>query len=645
MALYINPNTGVSTEDPNNGVLLDTYNPTQAPTAGEVYGGVVNETAEEKAARLAVEGNASADANMVINEDEIRNKTTQKFQAEIDALNNIYADKLRVANTEGQGRLGETGAIQARRGLLGSDFGASMTEGTRTFNNQIVSGIEAEKSSKRSAIEKQIRDSVTSEVELKTAAKKLGAENYLKFLRESGDRKKTYVTDTIKKIVASGEKPSEGIFKSIADQLGTSIEDVKANYKEQETAYRTALEKSELEKKQAEADIAYKTTQTDQFGVDNQFKKTEQEMAKEKQDFEKSITTGEFNLKKSEYANKITQQAFDNKLSLDELQLKREQFASDDDYKNASLILEQMKLNAKELEESGNVEIKKVDGKDYQVKDGKLIPVELPPEELKQATELQKQAGINAKNLLNNLGNASLGLGRAAMKQFVPGSAQKNWDVDFKSFIAQLQLDSAKYLKGQGQITESERQILREASTGGLDTGIDKATFKKKLQDLVTVLGDPGELQIKDDGTYIYKNINGTVHKGQQGDNYVDKTVPDADLSFSMVGGDTNKAIIEKVAKKEDGEKGGQCGRFVNKLTGLGVGDSYQSKMAKMDPTIKKPEPGMVFTMPYKQYGHIGIIVGINGDKAVVKDSNYDLDEKVKTHEIPISKMTGFARV
>jgi hypothetical protein len=114
---------------------------------------------------------------------------------------------------------------------------------------------------------------------------------------------------------------------------------------------------------------------------------------------------------------------------------------------------------------------------------------------------------------------------------------------------------------------------------------------------------------------------------------------------FNDVGGDTNKAIIEKVSLKQDGSKGGQCGAFVNKLTGIGLGDSYKDKMAKMDKTIKEPEPGMVFVMPYKDTGHTGIILSVNNGIATVKDSNYSLDEKIKTHTIPVSKMTGFRSV
>lgn len=103
-----------------------------------------------------------------------------------------------------------------------------------------------------------------------------------------------------------------------------------------------------------------------------------------------------------------------------------------------------------------------------------------------------------------------------------------------------------------------------------------------------------------------------------------------------------------KLASIPNDVSGGQCGRFVNQLTGLGVGNSYKSKMEKMDPTIKVPEPGMVFTMPYKDTGHIGFILSIKDGIATVKDSNWFINsdpEKVKTHQIPVSQMTGFRRV
>ena len=112
---------------------------------------------------------------------------------------------------------------------------------------------------------------------------------------------------------------------------------------------------------------------------------------------------------------------------------------------------------------------------------------------------------------------------------------------------------------------------------------------------------------------------------------------------FSNVESDTNSAPINFLSNKKEGNKGGQCGSFVNRITKLGVGDSYDSKMARMDKSIKSPKAGMIFTMPYKKTGHCGFIVSIENGIATVKDSNWSLDEKIKTHTIPVNKMTGFA--
>lgn len=123
--------------------------------------------------------------------------------------------------------------------------------------------------------------------------------------------------------------------------------------------------------------------------------------------------------------------------------------------------------------------------------------------------------------------------------------------------------------------------------------------------------------------------------------------------------GSTNSKAFQIALAKPDGTKGGQCGRFVNQATGLGLGDSLKSKMDKMDPNITTPGPGMVFVMPvYKNgksdgIGHTGFIqstyINDKGEEmATVKDSNWyvkSAPETVSTHDIPVSKMTGFRQV
>jgi len=195
-----------------------------------------------------------------------------------------------------------------------------------------------------------------------------------------------------------------------------------------------------------------------------------------------------------------------------------------------------------------------------------------------------------------------------------------------------------EYKNVMGKFTEN---LLVHPST--LDNiekvGIDDTKLKQALI--------PQGLKLKTLGDYIYYfpgQVNTAIQIKTENPAFSDEDIlqilqPD----FTNVGGDTEKATLNKVSVKEDGTNGGQCGSFVNKLTGLGVGDTYQSKIAKMDSSIEYPAPGMVFTMPYKDTGHVGFILSINNGIATVKDSNFSLDGKIKTHQIPVSKMTGFA--
>jgi hypothetical protein len=215
----------------------------------------------------------------------------------------------------------------------------------------------------------------------------------------------------------------------------------------------------------------------------------------------------------------------------------------------------------------------------------------------------------------------------------------------------------------KGVLSNSDMELLKSASTGGLNVKLSPELFQKQIEKLRNAaqsvvnspklsinqvmynddgsLSGPGNDDSKHTGTYSYKNNDGTVHTGTIGEKYNDPTVKPKP-NFSSVGSDTNKAAVSTLMTIPDKVAGGQCGHFVNQITGLGMGDSYQSKIAKMDPSITKPAPGMVFVMPYKNTGHTGFIVGIDGKNAIVKDSNYGLDEKIKTHLIPISNMTGF---
>lgn len=106
-------------------------------------------------------------------------------------------------------------------------------------------------------------------------------------------------------------------------------------------------------------------------------------------------------------------------------------------------------------------------------------------------------------------------------------------------------------------------------------------------------------------------------------------------------------------------DRASECGAVVNDWTNLGLGDSFASKMSKMDPNITadSAEPGDVFVQSYGSTGHTGVIngkyVNDNGEIVfIVSESNWKkmpgTGGKVGmiTHdrEVKASEMAGFAR-
>ena len=249
MAIKLSSGQIISETDPNFEEYKNTAgstiveNPTMptAPTQtiADAYGSLNFETPEERAFREAQGAKSLSDANSIVDENAIRTKTLAEFQAEIDALNRVYAEKKRVESIAGQGRLGSVAAIGARRGLLGSDFGNAQTNNQETANTQAINAIEDERLLKQSAILSEARNLATKEIENKTEAKRLGAENYLKYISESSTRRENNAKEIAKRLYDQGiENPD---YASIAKELGISVEALKSTYEKYELETDAAI--------------------------------------------------------------------------------------------------------------------------------------------------------------------------------------------------------------------------------------------------------------------------------------------------------------------------------------------------------------------------------------------------------------------
>lgn len=171
-----------------------------------------------------------------IDESAIRQKTMDQFQAEIDAMNKIYAQKVAEERVAGEGRQGQTSAIQARRGLIGSDFGAAQTEKMSAYNQSLVDTINAEKANQIQQILGKARAEATKEIEAKKAARKQGVTDYLAYLKGAEERKNTRVDEVISNTLYSSIEADDNYFKELANTLGVDVNTVKAKYNKAKAA-------------------------------------------------------------------------------------------------------------------------------------------------------------------------------------------------------------------------------------------------------------------------------------------------------------------------------------------------------------------------------------------------------------------------
>lgn len=199
----------------------------------------------------------------VIDENAIRAQKLAEIQAQIDATNTLYANKLSQAKQTGAGRIGEGTAIQARRGLIGSDFGTAQSNQINDANNEIYAGVEAERNAKVQALLSQAKTDATAEIALKTAAKEAGLKNYLDYLAKADERKVTSTTKLVQALLAQDIDPSgldNASIDALAKSYGISSSDLK-------NSYFTAKKTSEAEAAKAALDTAKIQSEIDKNNI------------------------------------------------------------------------------------------------------------------------------------------------------------------------------------------------------------------------------------------------------------------------------------------------------------------------------------------------------------------------------------------
>lgn len=249
-----NPTTRLSTTSTNipTNTTINPLSPTDLDYAKAL---------DEKRALDALEKD-----KQVLTEEEYKSEALKSLQAEIDAQNALYAGKLSRAKMEGIDRLGQEGAIQARRGLLGSDFGVASTNKVTQANADIRSSIENELALKLEEIRAGARKSGTEKFEAARKAKQEGLNAYITDLQNRGTLNATIAdkiaSDYFSKNIDPQSDPN--YLDQIAKEAGITSDNILSAY-----AKQVALKKeADLKLQKEQADLEKVKQETIKTGLE-----------------------------------------------------------------------------------------------------------------------------------------------------------------------------------------------------------------------------------------------------------------------------------------------------------------------------------------------------------------------------------------
>lgn len=197
-ATVVPPATNPTIADQYKNINVSNYQPPQQ-AKNSTYLGSDGNTHDSVTGDIVAAGDIGA-----IDENQVYQNSLQRFQKEIDATNQIYAQKLAQQKQIGLGNLGSSTAISARAGALGSPIGEAQFQNVQKQNQDAESLVMAEQSAAINAILGKARKDGTDEIAAKRAAKNAGVKDYLTFLKDATTRRTDNVNKLAKALIAQG---------------------------------------------------------------------------------------------------------------------------------------------------------------------------------------------------------------------------------------------------------------------------------------------------------------------------------------------------------------------------------------------------------------------------------------------------------
>lgn len=173
-----------------------------AAVSAGMYGGYL--TPAEQTQQAQLETDRLASATQIIDPAQAYKDTLAQYQAQIDALNSIYADRLNQSRIQGQGRIESRQFAQGRAGQIGSGTGEAGINAVQTANTAIENSIRAEQAAAIADVYAKVKTGAADLVAQKTKAKQESATALLAHLNDLPNVRAKNVATTVAALIARG---------------------------------------------------------------------------------------------------------------------------------------------------------------------------------------------------------------------------------------------------------------------------------------------------------------------------------------------------------------------------------------------------------------------------------------------------------
>ncbi len=190
-----------------------------------------------------------------IDEEAVRRSFVARMQGSIDAINNTYATILANAKVQSANNAGIGRAVNARSGLLGSDFGNASDANIATANNNNENAVENERLGKIAMILADANKSADAEITNRRAEQDKASKDLMDNLLTRETRTAGTASKLAKALLAQG-------FKGINELSPDDVKKIEADYGVDLATLTSAFSNEVASNKKAEADMALTNAKT-----------------------------------------------------------------------------------------------------------------------------------------------------------------------------------------------------------------------------------------------------------------------------------------------------------------------------------------------------------------------------------------------